>query len=62
MDRPARGGADQPFDEATPLAKLADDAGATFAALPDALARVISGEQAALAERRETFLKGAPRC
>jgi 2-methylcitrate dehydratase PrpD len=55
----ARGGADQPFDEATLLAKLADNAAATFPALPDALARVIRGEQVALAERWETFLKGA---
>ena len=62
MDRPARGGADQPFDEATLLAKLADNGGATFPALPNALARVISGDQAALAERWEAFLKEALRC
>ncbi|HTO46185.1 MAG TPA: hypothetical protein VML91_00900 [Burkholderiales bacterium] len=54
----ARGGADQPFDEAALLARLADNAAATSPALPDALARAIRGEQAARAGRWETFLKG----
>jgi 2-methylcitrate dehydratase PrpD len=58
----ARGGADQPFDEATLLAKLADNAAATFPALPQALASVIGGEPAVLGERWGAFLDGALRC
>jgi 2-methylcitrate dehydratase PrpD len=46
----ARGGADQPFDEQTLLAKLAENAGSVFPAVPDAMARVIRGD-AALAAR-----------
>jgi 2-methylcitrate dehydratase PrpD len=46
----ARGGADQPFDEQTLLAKLAENAGGVFPAVPDILARVIRGD-AALAAR-----------
>lgn len=44
----ARGGADQPFDEATLLAKLADNAGKVFPSLPGTLATVIAGEKAIL--------------
>jgi 2-methylcitrate dehydratase PrpD len=46
----ARGGADQPFDEQTLLAKLAENAGGVFPAVPDVMARVIRGD-AALAAR-----------
>ena len=46
----ARGGADQPFDEQTLLAKLAENAAGVFPAVPDILARVIRGD-AALAAR-----------
>jgi 2-methylcitrate dehydratase PrpD len=46
----ARGGADQPFDEQTLLAKLAENAGGVFPAVPEAMARVIRGD-AALASR-----------
>jgi 2-methylcitrate dehydratase PrpD len=46
----ARGGADQPFDEQTLLAKLAENAAGVFPAAPDLLARVIRGD-AALAAR-----------
>jgi 2-methylcitrate dehydratase PrpD len=46
----ARGGADQPFDEQTLLAKLVENAGGVFPAVPDILARVIRGD-AALAAR-----------
>ena len=40
----ARGGADQPFDEATLVAKLRDNAAAVFPRLPAALAGIIRGE------------------
>jgi len=43
-----RGGADQPFDEATLLSKLASNAGASFPAAPKLLAGIIAGEQALL--------------
>jgi hypothetical protein len=46
----ARGGADQPFDEQTLLAKLAENAGGVFPAIPEAMARVVRGD-AALAAR-----------
>jgi len=46
----ARGGADQPFDEQTLLAKLAENAAGVFPAVPDAMARVIRGD-ATLAAR-----------
>jgi 2-methylcitrate dehydratase PrpD len=46
----ARGGADQPFDEQTLLAKLAENAAGVFPAAPDLLARVIRGD-AVLAAR-----------
>ena len=46
----ARGGADQPFDEQTLLAKLAENAAGVFPAVPDAMARVIRGD-AVLATR-----------
>jgi len=46
----ARGGADQPFDEQTLLAKLAENAAGVFPAAPDTLARVIRGD-AVLAAR-----------
>jgi 2-methylcitrate dehydratase PrpD len=45
----ARGGADQPFDEQTLLAKLAENAAGVFPAVPDTLARVIRGDAALLA-------------
>jgi 2-methylcitrate dehydratase PrpD len=45
----ARGGADQPFDEQTLLAKLAENAGGIFPAVPDAMARVVRGDTALLA-------------
>ncbi len=44
----ARGGADQPFDEATLLSKLADNASAVFPAAPKLLAGIIAGEAALL--------------
>lgn len=47
----ARGGADQPLDEQTLLAKLAENAAGVFPAVPDILARVIRGD-ATLAARR----------
>lgn len=53
----ARGGADQPFDEATLLAKLAENAGAVFPKLPDALARVIAGDRATMAAPWKAFLE-----
>ena len=40
----ARGGADRPFEEATLLSKLSDNAAAVFPCLPAALARVIAGD------------------
>jgi len=43
-------GADQPFDEQTLLAKLAENAAGVFPAAPDTLARVIRGD-AVLAAR-----------
>ena len=46
----ARGGADQPFDEQTLLAKLAENAAGVFPAVPDVMARVIRGD-AVLATR-----------
>jgi hypothetical protein len=45
----ARGGADQPFDEPTLLAKLAENAAGVFPAVPATLARVIRGDGALLA-------------
>jgi hypothetical protein len=45
----ARGGADQPFDEQTLLAKLAENAAGVFPTVPDTLARVIRGDAALLA-------------
>lgn len=42
----ARGGADQPFDEQTLLAKLAENAGGVFPAVPEAMARLIRGDGA----------------
>jgi len=44
----ARGGADRPFDEATLLAKLADNAGGVFPRLPARLSGVIEGKDGAL--------------
>jgi len=55
----ARGGADQPFDEATLLAKLADNAGGVFPRLPAALARVIDGERSAVGMSWKSFLESA---
>jgi len=43
-----RGGADQPFDEATLLAKLASNAGAVLPAVPKLLPGMIAGDQALL--------------
>ncbi len=40
----ARGGADQPFDEPTLLAKLADNTGAAFPAMAGVLAAIVRGE------------------
>ena len=45
----ARGGADSPFDEPTLMAKLADNAGGVFPALPNTLAAVIGGDAVLLA-------------
>jgi len=45
----ARGGADQPFDEHTLLAKLAENAGGIFPAVPDTMARVVRGDAGLLA-------------
>ncbi len=42
----ARGGADQPFDEATLLSKLADNASAVFPRLPPALSAIVAGDGA----------------
>lgn len=53
----ARGGADRPFDEATLLSKLSDNASAVFPRLPEAMARVIAGEAAAMPWK--TFLEKA---
>jgi 2-methylcitrate dehydratase PrpD len=53
----ARGGADQPFDEATLLSKLGDNAGAVFPRLPEALARVIAGDKATAAASWKSFLE-----
>ena len=55
----ARGGADQPFDEATLLAKLAENASAMFPKLPDALAQVIHGDPQVLARPWDRFLADA---
>lgn len=59
-----RGGADQPFDEATLLAKLGETAGGVFPNAPEVLAPIIAGDQAALARSwRETvaaFTAGGP--
>ncbi len=46
----ARGGADQPFDEQTLLAKLAENAGGVFPAVPATLGRVMRGDAALLAQ------------
>ena len=43
-----RGGADQPFDEPTLLAKLAENVGSIFPAAPAVLAAIIAGDQGAL--------------
>ena len=53
----ARGGSDRPFDEATLLAKLADNAAATFPRLPAALARVIAGDPSVTDVRWKAFLE-----
>ena len=53
----ARGGADRPFDEATLLAKLAENTAAVFPRLPEALRRVIAGERAAAALPWKAFLE-----
>jgi 2-methylcitrate dehydratase PrpD len=45
----ARGGADQPFDDATLRDKLADNAGELFPALPDLLWKVVLGDAAVAA-------------
>jgi 2-methylcitrate dehydratase PrpD len=45
----ARGGADQPFDDATLLDKLRDNAGSVFPAMPDLLWSIVSGDAAMLA-------------
>lgn len=50
-----RGGADQPFDEATLLSKLAENMGGIFPAAPAVLAAIIAGERGTLAKGwRET--------
>lgn len=53
----ARGGADQPFDEATLLAKLSDNAAGAFPRLPEALARVIAGDRATAAVSWKSLLE-----
>lgn len=47
-----RGGADQPFDEPTLLAKLAENVGSIFPAAPAVLAAIIAGDQGALSSVR----------
>ena len=54
----ARGGADQPFDEAVLLSKLADNAASEFPAVPDALAAIIRGDAAVLARPWREVLAG----
>ena len=46
-----RGGADQPFDESTLLAKLAENTSAVFPNASKVLAGIITGERAALSQR-----------
>jgi 2-methylcitrate dehydratase PrpD len=53
----ARGGADQPFDEATLLAKLSDNASGAFPRLPEALSQVIAGSPSALSRTWKEFLE-----
>ena len=55
----ARGGADQPFDEQTLLAKLSDNASAVFPRLPAALSRVIAADGSAMSQRWDDFLKSS---
>jgi 2-methylcitrate dehydratase PrpD len=55
----ARGGADQPFDEATLLAKLSDNASSIFPKLPDALGAVLGGDGAVAAQKWADFLKAS---
>ena len=45
----ARGGADQPFDEATLLAKLEDNCAAIFPAMPRVLAGILNSDQSLMA-------------
>ena len=54
----ARGGADQPFDEAVLLTKLADNAASVFPAVPEALAAIIRGDAAVLARPWREVLAG----
>ena len=46
----ARGGADKPFDEATLLSKLAENAGSVFPAVPATLSDIVRGDMALLAK------------
>jgi 2-methylcitrate dehydratase PrpD len=59
LSESARGGADQPFDEQTLLAKLSDSASAVFPRLPGALSRVIAAERAVLAQGWGDYLKSS---
>ena len=53
----ARGGADQPFDEQTLLAKLSDNTSCVFPRLADGLAKVLKGEPAMSSLAWRTFLE-----
>jgi 2-methylcitrate dehydratase PrpD len=55
----ARGGADQPFDEATLLAKLADNAATVFPRLPEALGAVVNPDRAIGPRKWSELLKSA---
>lgn len=54
----ARGGADKPFDEATLLSKLAENAGSVFPAVPETMKKLIAGDKALLAQSWRDALAG----